>query len=266
MTRHNGSATETYRMTHFKPQATARADRPLTGRVPADAVRRKFFDRLPTDILDRIAALPDLTANLSDALDHLGLAGAVSAIELPCQLPHGRVVGQAVTVRNVERRENVGESVRSGVGRMGEHEAYNLADPGDVVVIQGLSGVSNMGGQSAMVASRAGCAGAVIDGSYRDPGASRELGFPIWSRGATPITGKWRLETVEINGAVRIAGVGVCAGDLVAADEAGVVFVAFSHVQAVLEQAERISGGDSRQQADIRDGISLSDLATKKYK
>ncbi len=253
-------------MTNSTTQAAVPADRPLTGRVPADAVKRKFFDRLPPEILARIAALPDLTANLSDALDHLGLSGAISAIELPCQLPNARMVGQAVTARNVERRENVGESVRSGVGRMGEHEAYNLADPGDVVVIQGLSGVSNMGGQSAMVASRAGCAGAVIDGSYRDPGASRELEFPIWSRGATPITGKWRLETVEINGAVRIAGVGVHAGDIVAADEAGVVFVAFAHVRAVLAEAERISGGDTRQQADIKDGISLSDLATKKYK
>lgn len=253
-------------MTNFTPHAAARADRPLTGRVPAEAVRRKFFERLSPDLLARVAALPDLSANLSDALDQLGLAGAISAIELPCQLSGARMVGQAVTVRNVERKENVGESVRSGVGRMGEHEAYNLADLGDVVVIQGLTGVSNMGGQSAMVASRAGCVGAVIDGSYRDPGASRELGFPIWSRGATPITGKWRLETVEINGAVRISGVGVHAGDLVAADEAGVVFIAFAHVPAVLAEAERISGGDTRQQADIRDGISLSDLATKKYK
>ena len=106
---------------------------------------------------------------------------------------------------------------------MGEHEAYNLAEPGDVVVIEGLPGVSNLGGQSAAVASRSGCAGAIVDGGHRDPDASRELGFPIWSRGPTPITGKWRLRTAEINGTVHIASMPVQAGDLVVADDAGVV-------------------------------------------
>jgi regulator of RNase E activity RraA len=134
------------------------------------------------------------------------------------------------------------------------------------VVIEGLVGISNMGGQSATVAHRAGCAGAVVDGSYRDPEASRERDFPIWSRGLTPITGKWRLETVEINGRVRIAGVSVDAGDLVLADEAGVVFVPFAHAEAVLLQAERIDAGDSRQKADISAGVDLTTLAATKYK
>jgi regulator of RNase E activity RraA len=116
------------------------------------------------------------------------------------------------------------------------------------------------------VAQRAGCGGAVVDGGYRDPGASRALGFPIWSRGVTPITGKWRLETVEINGRVRIAGVSVDAGDLVLADEAGIVFVPFAHAEAVLAEAERIDRGDSRQKADIADGIDLATLAATRYK
>ena len=149
---------------------------------------------------------------------------------------------------------------------MGEHEAYNQAEPGDVVVIEGLMGVSNMGGQSAAVAYRAGCAGAIIDGSFRDPDSARERDFPIWARGVTPITGKWRLQTVEINGRVRIAGVSVDAGDLVLADEAGVVFVPFAHAESILRQAEHIHAGDNRQKADIAAGIDLATLAATKYK
>ena len=240
--------------------------KPLTGRVPPEAIRRLRLDRLAPHWLERAAALPELTANLSDALDLLGLQGAVPASCLPGQLPGGRVLGQAVTVRNIERAEGVAASVADGRSRMGEHEAYNLAEPGDVVVIEGLIGVSNLGGQSAMAAARAGCAGAVVDGSIRDPDSARQLGFPIWARGVTPITGKWRLQTVEINGPVRIAGVGVMAGDLVAADEVGVVFVAFACVAQVIEQAERIAAGDARQQADLRSGVSLPELATRKYK
>lgn len=238
----------------------------LTGRVPVQAIRRMQLERLAPQWLERAARLADLTANVSDAMDNLGLAGAIPATQLPCQLPGRHVVGQAVTVRNAARPEGVAASVADGRSRMGEHEAYNLAEPGDVVVIEGLSGVSNLGGQSAMVAARAGCAGAVIDGSFRDPDASRQLGFPIWSRGATPVTGKWRLQTVEINGPVRIAGIGVEAGDLVAADEAGVVFVPFAHVPAVIAEAERIAAGDQRQQADIHAGLPLDQLATRTYK
>jgi regulator of RNase E activity RraA len=149
---------------------------------------------------------------------------------------------------------------------MGESEAYNLAEPGDVVVIEGLLGSSNMGGQSATLAHRQGCAGAIIDGSYRDPDASRTLGFPIWARGVTPITGKWRLETAEINGRVQIAGVSVDAGDLVVADEAGVVFVAFAQAGAVLEEALRIDQGDTRRKHDIDAGADIASLNNTRYK
>ncbi|KAF1043446.1 RraA family protein [Xylophilus sp.] len=240
--------------------------RQLTGRVPAQAIRRTELPRLPADLLARYAAIDDLTGTASDAMDHLGLRGAVPASQLAPSLPGRRLVGQAVTVRNVERSESPTLAAASGVGRMGEHEAYNQAAPGDVVVIEGLTGISNMGGQSATVAHRAGCAGAVIDGSFRDPDASRGHGFPIWSRGVTPITGKWRLETVEINGRVRIAGVSVDAADLVLADEAGVVFVPFAQAEAVLAQAERIAAGDSRQKADIAAGVDLATLAATRYK
>ena len=238
----------------------------LTGRVPPERIRQLTLNRLGSDVLQRLSQLEDLTGNLSDAMDLLGLVGAIPASELPPTLPGKRLVGQAVTVRNVERTGSPHQNAQSGIGKMGEHEAYNLAEKGDVVVIEGLIGASNMGGQSATLAARSGCAGAVIDGSFRDPEASRACDFPIWARGVTPITGKWRLETVEINGCVRICGVSVWAGDLVAADAAGIVFIPRDKVEAVLHEAERIDGGDRQQKLDISNGIDLATLAAKKYK
>ena len=59
-----------------------------------------------------------------------------------------------------------------------------------------------MGGLMAAIGKRQGVAGAVVDGGVRDIGRSRELGFPVWSRGRTPVTGTWRSVTVEVNGVV----------------------------------------------------------------
>ena len=237
-----------------------------TGRVPLEAIRSMTIPRLPAPILAAFAQIDDLTCTVSDAMDNLGLRGAIAASALAPNLPLARLVGQAVTVRNIEQQEGDHLSALSGRGRMGEHEGYNLSEPGDVVVIEGLTGVSNMGGQSATLAHRSGCAGAIIEGSYRDPSASRNLGFPIWSRGITPITGKWRLQTIEINGEVRIAGQRVQAGDLVLADEAGVVFVPFARAADVLAQAQKIDMGDHRQKKDIDAGVDMATLAATRYK
>lgn len=240
--------------------------RQLTGRVPAERVRTLTIPRLAPALIEGFASLVDLTGTVSDAMDKLGIAGVVPATELVPVLAGRRIVGQAVTVRNVERQQSIHAAASQGINRMGETEAYNLAERGDVVVIEGLVGCSNMGGQSATIAHRQGCAGAVIDGSFRDPDASQAIGFPIWARGVTPITGKWRLETAEINGSVRIAGVSVNAGDLVLADDAGVAFVPFGEAEAVLAEARNIDQGDTRRKADIDGGVDIATLNQKKYK
>jgi 4-hydroxy-4-methyl-2-oxoglutarate aldolase len=241
-------------------------EKKLTGRVPRDAVRKMDPPPIDAAVLQRFRGLSDLTSTVSDAMDDLGLFAAVPASILRPSLSGKSIVGRAVTVRNSERADTAMRAARETAGGMGEHEAYNLAEPGDIVVIEGLQGVSNLGGQSALLAHRSGLVGAIVDGSHRDPHAAIECGFPIWSRGVTPITGKWRLRTVEINGRVRIGGVTVDAGDLVVADDGGVVFVPFAHIEAVILEAERIDAGDDRQKADIASGIGLRELAEKRYK
>ena len=236
------------------------------GKLPRSAFGTLQIARLPEDVVAGFAALVDLTGTVSDAMDNLGLFAALPASTLAPSLPGKRVVGHAITVRNVERQQSVHTAAVEAINRMGETEAYNLARPGDVIVIEGLLGCSNMGGQSATIAHRQGCAGAVIDGSYRDPDASRGLGFPVWARGVTQITGKWRLETVEVNGRVRIGNVSVDAGDLVLADDAGVVFVPRAHAAAILAEARKIDAGDTKRKQDIDAGVEIGALVTKKYK
>lgn len=236
------------------------------GRLPRDAIRLLELPRLMQDILDGYRALVDLTGTVSDAMDELGIVGVVPAHVLPPVNTGTRIVGPALTVRNIQRVAQIHKAAQDKTNTQGESEAHNLAEPGDVLVIEGVMGCSNMGGQSATVARRQGFIGAVVDGTVRDPEQYRGMGWPVWCKGFTPITGKWRMQTVEVNGAVQVCGVQVRPGDLVCADEAGVAFVPHEQAAAVLALARKIDAGDTKRKADIDAGASVAELMTRKYK
>jgi regulator of RNase E activity RraA len=133
------------------------------------------------------------------------------------------------------------------------------------MVIQGAPNISSMGGISATQGQKQGEVGAVIDGGIRDVAWQREIGYPIWSRDITPITGKWRAQTVEINGPVTICGVRVDPGDLVVADETGICFVPFDYIEDVLVRVEEIAAGEGRKHEDIEAGVSIPEVRARDY-
>ena len=238
------------------------------GKIPASAILMLEIPRYSQDIIDRYLALGDLTGTVSDAMDELGLDGVVPASQLAPTVPMSRIAGPALTLRNVQQRDNAFKGAKERTSKMAEIEAHNLALPGDVLVIEGVVGISNMGGLSATIAKREGEVGAIVDGGIRDVEQSRSLGFPIWSRGVSSITGKWRLETVAVNGVVRVYGKQVRPGDLVVADEGAVCFIPREYVDAVLKRAHEISDGEAIRYADINAGVPVPELAqrTKVYK
>jgi 4-hydroxy-4-methyl-2-oxoglutarate aldolase len=223
------------------------------GRLAASAIGRLELPRLAPQVLEGFRALGDLTGTASDALDELGIAGAVPGSQLRPTDPRARLVGQAVTVKNRRLK------VLSKKSKLGEIEAHNLAEPGDVLVIQGVAGISSMGGISASVGRRQGEAGAVVDGAVRDIDHSRRIGYPVWSSGVSPITGKWRIETVAVNKPVRIAGVAVRPGDLVVADECGVCFIPFACAEEVLAIARRLADSENLRLKKLAAGVPLAD-------
>ena len=142
---------------------------------------------------------------------------------------------------------------------LGEIEAHNLAEPGDVLVIQGIASMSSMGGVSASVGKRQGEAGAIVDGAVRDIDHSRKIGYPVWCSSVSPVTGKWRIQTVAINRPVSIAGVTVRPGDLVIADEVGVCFVPFERAAEVLAVAQRLAKREEDRLAKLDAELPLKD-------
>ena len=212
------------------------------------------LSRLDARVLEGFRALVDLTGTTSDAMDECRIVGAVPGSVLRPTDPKARLVGQAITVFN-QRREATSMQ-KSGLG---EIEAHKLAQPGDVLVIQGVANISSMGGVSASVGKRQGEAGAVVDGAVRDIDHSRKIGYPIWSSSVSPVTGKWRIQTVAINRPVSIAGIPVRPGDLVVADEVGVCFIPFDRALEVLAVAQRLTKREDDRLAKLDSGLPLKD-------
>ena len=233
------------------------AGKTLLGKLDRSAFGMLQLPRLPGEVVQGFLRLEDLTGTTSDALDQCGIAGTVPGSILRPTDPRARIAGQAVTVLN-RKLDTVSET-----SRLGEIEAHNLAEPGDVLVIQGVVGISSMGGISATVGRRQGEAGAVVDGAVRDVDHSRRIGYPVWCSGVSPITGKWRIETVAVNRAVRIAGIEVHPGDVVVADECGVCFVPFGRAAEVLAAAQRLARSEKARLEKLAQGVSLLDFSNR---
>ena len=197
----------------------------------------------------------------SDAMDLLGIEGAVPGSVLRPTDPNAKVVGQAITLHNQRADRPVSEMVAGKVSGLADIEAHNLAQPGDILVIQGVPGVSSMGGIMATVARRSGEAAAIVDGAVRDIDHSRGIGYPVWSSSVSPMTGKWRIKTVGVNVPVLIAGVQVSPGDLVLADEVGVCFVPFARAAEVLREAQAIGASEDKRLKLLETGISLAEFS-----
>ncbi|WP_114965668.1 RraA family protein [Alkalilacustris brevis] len=234
----------------------------LTGKIEAARIRSMETPRPPEGIVERIRALGCDTSLISDAMDDLGIGGTLPGSRYRPTIAGAGIVGPATTVRNVMSPRMSSVSTRAVEKRngMAEMEAHNLASPGDVVVIEGVAGLSNMGGISALIAKHNGVAGAVIQGGIRDVGHSRAEGFPIWSSEINPLTGKWRIDTVEINGPVNLDGQHVRPGDLIIADDTGVCVLPPEFADEVVSRAEAQHALEARRVEAVKAGVHVADL------
>ncbi|WP_308379671.1 RraA family protein [Streptomyces sp. ISL-43] len=118
------------------------------------------------------------------------------------------------------------------------HAAIYRAEPGSVVVVEsGDVDHALAGGNVCAVAQRRGIAAFVVDGVIRDLGEVREAGFPVFSRGVIPIPGtKERIGS--LGDPVRVGGVTVHPGDIVVADEEGIVVTPAARQEEILLTAQ----------------------------
>jgi len=144
----------------------------------------------------------------------------------PLWMPIPRIAGPAYPVRN-----EPGDNTML-------HVAIHRAPPGAVIVCQaGDTDYAQAGGTVCAWAQRRGIVGFVVDGVVRDIAESRDKRFPIFGRGIIPIPGK-RTRKGVLNRPVTCGGVAVSPGDMVIADEEGIVVLPSARAEEILRAAE----------------------------
>jgi regulator of RNase E activity RraA len=205
-------------------------------------------------IIERLSKLD--TCAVSDALDSLALKGATWGIGPLWQCP--RIVGRAVTMKIKP----------AGLQQPTQHlgtAPIEAANPGDIIVIDngGQLQFSCWGGLLALSAKLKGVSGVVIDGACRDIDEARELSFPVYARGAVPMTARGRIMQESFNQEIQFGGVQCHPGDLVIADGSGVVIIPKQKEEEVVGAAEGIYQKEQEMAAGIRKGYSGLEMLEK---
>jgi RraA family protein len=180
-------------------------------------------------------------ANISDSMSRMTAGGA----RLRPMHSGGVLAGPAFTVKT-----------RPGDNLM-IHKALDLAEAGDVIVVDGGGDLTTalIGEMMVAHAQKRGIAGLVLNGSIRDYDAIHAGTYPVFAAGVTH-RGPYKDGPGEINVAVAIDGMVIEPGDLIVGDGDGFLCVPFAQAEEVYKAAKAKNDAENKQIVAIREGRS----------
>ena len=146
-----------------------------------------------------------------------------------------------------------------------ELAAVDSCQPDDVLVCAASgSNRSGIWGELLTTASRnRGCIGVVVDGSVRDVGRMRSMNFPVFARAVSPYDSRDRQRVVDYDVPIELDGVSIHPGDLIAADEDGIVIVPRSVEKQVVSDAWKKAHAENQVRDAIRGGLTATEAFAK---
>lgn len=185
------------------------------------------------------------TATLGHFLSEGFMAPALQAL-----VPEHRIFGPALTVRMP------GDDGAILV------EALSIAKPGQIIVIDRCGDLRHAcwGAVTTAAAIARGVAGVVIDGFVTDRSAILANDFPVWCRGRSPITTKPRGLAGDLNVAINCGGTAVKPGDMVLADESGVVVMDSAQAATFCARARKMQQDEIRILERLSAGETLAEI------
>jgi 4-hydroxy-4-methyl-2-oxoglutarate aldolase len=161
------------------------------------------------------------------------------------------VVGPALTAR------------AAGPDGTAVHYALDLIQEGDVLVIDrgGDASYASFGEMTARAAKKRGAAGVIVDGLVTDVIQMEEVGVPVYARGVSARTGRVLGLGGEINTTVNCGGVTVRPGDLIHADDNGILVIPMEQAAHAVEVGLQREARSEQVRAWIEEGRALSDFS-----
>lgn len=173
-------------------------------------------------IVELFRGLP--SSNINDEInrlycmhDYMRLLNPDSAVQL---------LGTAITVKTP-----IGDNLMF-------HQALDMAQPGDIIVVDGGSGNNRSLAGEIMIrfACQKGLAGIVADGCLRDLDGIQTLTMPVYAKGITP-QGPFKNGPGEINVPVAVGGQVVFPGDILVGDKDGIVVIRPADAEEIAKAA-----------------------------
>ncbi|MFH0824524.1 MAG: RraA family protein, partial [Pseudomonadota bacterium] len=191
------------------------------------------------------------TGMVNDALALLGFNGGISPIRPARGSEDFRVVGPAATV--------LFGSPRPGASKMTMYEAIRNSPPGSIMVVDGKGRDAHFTGDNqGECAKRQGLAAMVVYGGARDIAGYRAMGVPLYCTGSSTVDKPHDMSIVGHNVPIEVNGVTVRPGDIIVADEDGVVCIPKESISATIEKLKIIHSVEEAMERRI--GISTDML------
>jgi 4-hydroxy-4-methyl-2-oxoglutarate aldolase len=204
--------------------------------------------------LDLVARLDRLyVAVVSDCLDRVGIRDKVMAPHIRPLARGTRTAGFAATVLAVQVNEVPDDPYA------GEIRAVDAQQPGDVMVVSTCNG-SYWGELLATSSRRRGAVGIVADCYTRDTRALIEMNYPTFVAGISAQDSLGRIDVAEVGCDIECGGVPVSRGDLILADDDGVVVVPVGVADEVLRLAEEKVATENIVRANLADGLTVREV------
>lgn len=212
-------------------------------------------ESLPNDPIKRLEDVS--TDSVFSALWDLGYKNNCMRDIVPITIKDAHVVGHAVTIRYLTlKRPMDPEEYR----KTASFRVVEAAKKGDVLVMGGLGyRIGLIGDVMASGFKVRGVSAVVIDGGVRDVPLIKEMEFPVFARFATPAHIEDRLVAVEFNSPIDCDGVQVNPGDIIVADEDGVVAIPIEVADKVAELGWKHERLDEESRKRILAGVPLGE-------
>jgi regulator of RNase E activity RraA len=199
------------------------------------------------------------TALVCDALDAEGLPQQSPRVSLRPLTTTGLLVGRCKTTLWADMAHPDPRPYEL------ELRAVDECQPGDVLIAAaGGSLRSGIWGELLSTAAlNRGCVGAIIDGAARDIARMRQMNFAVFACGCCPYDSLHRQRVIDLDVPVEIGGVRCTPGDLIFADEDGVVIVPRAVEAAVVRRAWDKAHAENVVRDAIRAGLGATEVFRK---